>query len=172
MSKLTATAFAFACMGLCSCGDSRTADRHEIPAEFDGVAVTVFSQPGFPPLPERDGFRVHAYPSDGILITSDPMPEGWASDEVVDILADGTEQLLGNSPSSSSRHIHFSASGSRSTQDLPEIEFLFLAIGKNEFTSASYDLAVENAARKVDRAIKTRSEQNAAGQPATRLESK
>lgn len=137
---------------LVGCRDSRTPDQFRIPHEFDGVVVTVFDQPGFPPHQRANGYRIHSYPSDGILITSDQMDEGWARDQILDIYSDGTEKIL-EANEVVGRRVHFSATGSRSREGHPEIEYLLIAVGVDPFTTAAYESAIDRASEKVVRSI-------------------
>ena len=85
---------------LVACEKKRTPERHLISSDYEGVVITIFDPPGFPPLPAKDGFRIHEYPADGIIITSSSQEFGWASDEMLDVLEGGTHR-----PSPFSAHL-------------------------------------------------------------------
>lgn len=70
--------------------NTRRPERHLAPAGFEGVLLTVYDEPGYPSLPVQEGFYIHRYPADGILITSSTQEFGSAKDEFLDFLPDGT----------------------------------------------------------------------------------
>ncbi|MCX8214715.1 MAG: hypothetical protein OTJ97_09495, partial [SAR202 cluster bacterium] len=116
--------------------------------------ITVFNQQGFPELPLVDGFRVHEYPDDGILITSTEQEYGWASDETLDVLEDGTHRRL-STRHSGGRCERFSATGSQSGGDVVEIVYYFKALGSDEYwrnkDAREYDKKKEQAIDKIAR---------------------
>ena len=76
------------------CEKKRIPSLYLIPESYEGVVVTVWGEDGFEPLPEVDGFLVHKYPSDGILITSSEAEFGWAADDCQDLHGDKTRTPL------------------------------------------------------------------------------
>jgi len=121
----------------------------------------VFGQSGFPPLPIEDGFRVHHYPDDGILITSTIQEFGWASDETLDVLKDGTFRRI-SSGNVADRREHFEASGSQEGGGDPKVEYVFKVIGSVKYfdsiDTTEYDRKLEEAIRKLKSLRKKNSE--------------
>jgi len=74
----------------------RPLERHLIPSDYEGVVITIYEQSGFPELPVSDGYRIHEYGEDGILITSSKQEFVSASDEILDILKDGSHRRIGS----------------------------------------------------------------------------
>lgn len=66
---------------LCSCGPSRPAEVYEFPLGFHGDAYVIWSEPGYPPVPIRDGKLILHFASDGVIITSTSNHFGVARDE-------------------------------------------------------------------------------------------
>jgi len=157
-----------AIVALSSCEKKRTPARYLIPADYDGVVITVFNQQGFPELPLVDGFRVHKYPADGILITSSGQEFGWASDETLDVLTDGTHRRL-PTRHSGGRCERFSATGSQSRGGVTELEYYFKAVGSDEYwkdrDGAEYDKKVAEAISKLTHSRQKKSEQSASCNP-------
>lgn len=149
---------------LSSCGKKRTPERHLIPADYEGVVITIYDQAGFPKLPKKDGYRIYQYPEDGILITSSKMELGQASDETFDVLNDGTHRRVtpGNA---GDRREHFSASGSQEGEGGPKIEYAFKVIGSaaywNRIDATEYDRKKDEAIRKLEAIQTKRSEDEA-----------
>ena len=147
-----ALCFMFALICLTGCEKKRTPARYLIPADYEGVVITVFGQPGFPTLPTKDGFRVHDYPDDGVLITSSAQEFGWASDETLDVLKDGTFRRI-SSGNVVDRREHFSASGSQEGGGEPKIEYAFKVIGSVKYwdsiDATEYDRKKEEAVQKL-----------------------
>jgi len=150
---------------LSGCEKKRTPNRYLIPANYEGVVITVFDKQGFPELPLVDGFRVHKYPDDGILITSTEQEFGRASDETLDVLEDGTHRRL-PTRHSGGRCERFSATGSQSGGGLTEIVYYFKAVGSDEYwedkDGREYDKKTAEAIRKLTQTEQTNSEQDAA----------
>ena len=65
------------CLGICGCERKVTIVR-EFPDGFNGAVVVVYSAPGFPALPREHGSRLIRVPADGIVITGEPIYQGWA----------------------------------------------------------------------------------------------
>lgn len=164
-----------AVFALCSCEKKRTPERHLISFDYEGVVITIYDQPEFPELPVRDGYRVYEYPEDGILITSSSLEYGWASDETIDVLGDGTHRRI-PSGNVGDRREHFAASGTQQGGGEPKVEYAFKVIGSidywNRIDATEYDRKKEEAIRKLKASGDNNSEQGGAGQPATRAESK
>ena len=117
---------------LAGCEKQRTPERYLIPSDFEGVVITVFEQEGFPELPSVDGFRVHRYPEDGVLITSSKQEFGWAADEILDVLPDGTTRRL-SSGNIADRRVHFAGTGETARDGVPTIDYRYKAVGTVEF---------------------------------------
>jgi hypothetical protein len=164
-----------AIIGLSSCEKKRTSERHLIPSDYEGVVITIYDQAGFPELAVKDGYRLYEYPKDGILITSSKQEFGWASDETLDVLEDGTHRRI-SSGNVGDRREHFAASGSQKGGGEPKVEYCFKVIGSvnywNGIDATEYDRKKDEAIRKLKRHGNQTSEQCGAGQPATRSESK
>ena len=139
---------------LVGCEKKRTPDRYLIPANYEGVVITVFDQPGFPPLPIEDGFRLHGYPDDGILITSSSQELGWAADETLDVAESGARTPI-PTRHSGGRCERFGGTGSQMVDGLPPIDYYFKAIGGDAYwmdrDAKEYDKKAEEAMRKLQR---------------------
>ena len=138
---------------LAACEKRRTPERHLIPASYEGVVITIYEQQGFAELPMKDGFRVYEYPADGILITSSSQPEdGWASDETLDVLQDGTYRRI-SAGNVEDRREHFAASGYQGGGGEPKIVSAFKVIGSvkywNSIDAKEYDRKKDEAIRKL-----------------------
>lgn len=57
-------------LAIAGCQQAAQDEKFILPQGFEGAAITVYDQEPFPPLPVRNGLRIHRYPSDGILFTS------------------------------------------------------------------------------------------------------
>lgn len=152
-----------AIVSLSSCEKKRTPERHLIPSGYEGVVITIYNQVGFPELPVRDGYRVYEYPEDGILLTSSTPEYGWASDETLDVLDDGTHRRV-SSGNVGDRREHFAASGSQKGGGELKIEYAFKVIGSvdywNRIDASEYDRKKEEAIRKLKAARNKISEQD------------
>jgi hypothetical protein len=145
-----------ALVAVLGCQERRTPARFLIPHDYEGVVITVFGQEGYPELPLVDGFRIHDYPADGILITSSPPEFGWASDEVFDVLADGTYRDLLDKLESGvgARRERFSATGSYSGSRIAgTLQYYYKAVGTEKYwkdrDGKEYDLKIDEAIEKL-----------------------
>ncbi len=146
---------------LVGCEKRRTPARCLVPFAYEGVLVTIFDQVGFPALPTKDGFQIYQFPDDGIIITSSKQEFGWASDETLDVMQDGSYLRI-PSRLSGGRCERFAATGSRTGFGEPEIKFFFMAVGSDEYWKAKgareYDAKVDEAVQKIIRIRNQRSE--------------
>ncbi|MGB0372925.1 MAG: DUF6843 domain-containing protein [Opitutales bacterium] len=151
---------------LFGCDKKRTPSQYLIPSDYEGVVITIFNQPGFPGLPLVDGFRVHEYPDDGILITSSEQEFGWASDEVLDVFEDGTRRRLPVCHSGG-RCERFSATGTHLDVSATEIVFYYKAVGSDEYwegrDAREYDRKREEAVSKIARTKQGNSKEGGTG---------
>lgn len=143
---------------LFGCEKRRTPAKHLILLNFEGVVITVYEQKGFPELPTIDGFRVHTYPDDGILITSSKQEFGWASDKILDVLDGGSNRVIPRKISGE-RVERDSATGTRSGQFVPPLLYYLSAIGSDRYWSnrnaiKEYDKKVEEALAKIKNHLK------------------
>jgi|SRR5690625_69557 len=148
-----------------ACERSRTPERHLIPADYEGVVIVIYGQEGFPELPMKEGYRVFEYPQDGILITSSEPGFGWASDDIVDVLPDGSFRRI-SSGEASDRREHFAAFGSQEAVGEPTIDYGFKVIGSMDYwsgiDSVEYDRKKEDAIRKL-RSLRTQNSEQGTG---------
>lgn len=139
-------------ISLSACEKRRTPVRHLIPAGYEGVVITVYSQKGFPDLPIENGYLVCRYPSDGILITSTPMEFGWAADQTFDVHSDGSWSAISTGDLTDRRE-HFAASGTTHNKGEPRIESSFRVIGSVKYwegiDATEYDRKTTDAVRKL-----------------------
>ena len=151
-------------ISLSACEKRRTPVRHLIPSGFEGIAITVYSQKGFPDLPAENGYIVCRYPSDGILITSSPMEFGWAADQTFDVHSDGSWTPI-STGNMTDRREHFAASGYTQNEGEPKIESSFRVIGSVKFwegiDATDYERKRSDAVRKLINLQKRQSEQAA-----------
>jgi hypothetical protein len=145
-----------AILGLLGCEQKRTPSKYLIPYDYEGVVITVYEQKGYPELPIADGFIIHEYPNDGILITSSEQEFGWASDQVFDVLEDGTYRELKTDieVSGGIRSEHHSYTGSRSGKGIDgTIKYYFKTIGTEEYwedrDAKEFDLKIDEAIKKL-----------------------
>src|SRR5207245_209365 len=54
----------------------------EFPQGFQGQALIVWDESGYPPLPILNRKLIEHFPPDGVIVTSTHSPEGWGKDEV------------------------------------------------------------------------------------------
>ncbi len=134
------------------CEQRRTPAKYLVPSGYEGVVITVYEQEGFPPLPAIDGFSIHKFPADGILITSSKQEFGWASDKTLDVLDGGSTRAIPYSLSGA-RVERFSATGTRSGAHIPTIRYAFKAIGSDAYwrnrNATEYDKKVDEAIAKI-----------------------
>jgi hypothetical protein len=139
-------------IALFSCEKRRTPVRHLIPADYEGVVITVYSQKGFPELPIEDGYLVCRYPEDGILITSSGLEFGRAADQTFDSRPDGSWRPI-TTGNVGDRREHFAASGYTQNEGEPKIESSFRVIGSVEYwdgiDATEYDRKTSEAVRKL-----------------------
>lgn len=139
-------------ISLSACEKRRTPVRHLIPAGYEGVVITIYSQEGFPDLPVENGYLVCRYPSDGILITSSPIESGWAADQTFDVHSDGSWTPI-STGNLTDRREHFAASGISHNKDEPKIESSFRVIGSVKYwegiDATEYDRKTSEAVRKL-----------------------
>lgn len=134
------------------CGQQSAPSKYLIPHDYEGVVVTVYDQAGFPPLPVSDGYIVHRYPPDGILITSSSMEYGRGEVVVEDLLPDGdTRPLPGRL--STGRRERFAATGTSAGYGLVKLNYSFMAVGSDEFwadrNAQEYDSKLKEARKKL-----------------------
>jgi len=148
----------------------RTPERHLIPSDYEGVAITIYEQSGFPELPVSDGYRIHEYAEDGILITSSKQEFGSASDEILDVLKDDTHRRIGSGSAGDRRDHDTYTSGSLERDGEPNIGFAVKVIGSvdywNGFVMTEYDRKLEEAIRKLE-SCRTQGSEQAHGDPPT-----
>lgn len=158
-------AIIIALIALSSCEKRRTPVRHLIPADYEGVVITIYSQKGFPELPTEDEYLVCRYPSDGILITSSQREFGWAADQTFDVHSDGYWSPV-RSGNTSDRREHFAASGTTQNEGEPKIESSFQVVGSVKYwegiDATEYDRKRSEAVRKLIKLQNKDREQNAA----------
>jgi len=151
-------------LALSSCEKRRTPVRHLIPAGYEGVVITVYSQEGFPELPIENGYLVCRYPSDGILITSSQLQLGWAADQTFDVHNDGSWSPI-RTGNIDDRREHFSASGTTHKDGEPKVISSFRVIGSvkymNSIDATEYDRKTSAAVRKLLDLKQMKSEQDA-----------
>jgi hypothetical protein len=135
MSRVLCLAFALVC--LASCEKKGTPARFLISADYEGPVITVFGQPGFPALPIRDGFQVHKYPEDGILITSSAWEVPRASDETLEVLKDGSLRRI-NSGDGAGRRERYSEFGSLEGGGHPKFDYIYKIISSVHYTEAEF----------------------------------
>ena len=139
-------------IALSACEKRRTPVRHLIPAAYEGVLITVYSQTGFPELPIEDSYIVCRYPLDGILITSSQMEYGWAADQTFDVQSDGSWSPI-STGNTTDRREHFAASGTTHNKGEPKILSSFRVIGSVKYwegiDATEYDRKTSDAVRKL-----------------------
>ena len=140
---------------LLGCEKTRSPELFLIPADYEGVVITVWNQPGFPPLTEENGHLVQNYPDDGIIITSTPREFGVARDETFDVHSDGSREFR--------RVARFGASGESSLPEEPNIQYSYQAFGSDDYwkdkDAKEYDQKVKEAKDKLLLLRNQRSEQ-------------
>jgi hypothetical protein len=169
--------FAFALVCLAGCEKKGTPARFLIPADYEGPVITVFGQPGFPALPTKDGFQIHNYPEDGILITSSAREIPQASDETLEVLKDGSLRRI-NSGDGAGRRERYSEFGSLEAGGHPQFDYIYKIISSVHYTGdgnavRERDRKHADAVRKLNLKPlqKSTSEPGGAGQPAGSPES-
>ena len=123
--------------------------KYLIPSDFEGIAMTVYSQEGFPELPVVAGYLVQEYPADGILITCSEPEFGAAADQTLDVLPDGTYRRLPGLHREE-RSDRFSATASISGGEGPALSFYYKIIGTEEYERSMGDGVVE---ARIDEAV-------------------
>lgn len=153
--RLIFLALFLAVMAAGGCEKRRTPSRFLIPHDYEGVVITVYEQTGFPPLPIVDGYRVHRYPIDGVLITSSSMESGRGKDLVEDLLPNGDKQRLPGKFSTGRRE-RGSSTGSSAGFGLPTLTYLNIAIGTDEYwakrDAREFEEKLEEARNKIKQA--------------------
>jgi hypothetical protein len=103
-------------------------------------------------VPSKDGFWIHEYPADGIIITSSSQEFGWASDEILDVLEDGTHRPI-SSGNLGGRTERFSESGFEAGGGEPRIVFALKVIGDDDYwkriDATEYDRKTDEAKQKI-----------------------
>ena len=139
-------------MLLTSCRKQRMPERHVVPSSYEGVVITIYNQKGFPELPVENGYLLFEYPEDGIIITSSAISYGWASDQTLDALPDGTRHHFNNGHAKDRRE-HFAASGTHSTGGNVTLEYAFRVVGSQTYyqsiDASAYDAKVAEAEEKL-----------------------
>ena len=162
MRKRALTMLAVAWL-LPGCG-TRTPVKYLIPSSYEGVVVVLFDQPGFPAIPNQDGYLVYSFPDDGIIITSSKPQYGRAADQFLDVLPDGSHRMIPYRDGGG-RCERFSATGSRSVLGEREFVYCFTAIGSDAYWQGKdgreYDRKIEEA-MKLARSSRQKSEQDGA----------
>jgi len=173
--EITILAFSLlaASVSFVGCKERRTPVRYLVPSTYEGVLVTLFDQPGFPPLANEDGFVICDFPDDGIIITSSKQEYGWAADELLDVLPDGSRRRI-PSKGDGGRRERFSATGSTSGYGRATVVYRFTAIGSDAYwqgkDAKEHDRKIEEAFQKLEREQKKRSgEDKAANRNTSRL---
>jgi hypothetical protein len=150
---------------LTACEKKRTSERHLIPANYEGVVIAIYGQAGFPKLPMKDGYQVFEYPKDGILITSSQPEFGWAPDETLDVLPDGTYRQI-SSGNVADRRMHFGSFGSEKVGGVLKLAYAFRVIGSVKYwesiDATEYDRKIKEAKEKLAKLRTDNSEQGVA----------
>jgi hypothetical protein len=150
------------------CENRRTPSKYITPSGYSGVVLTIYGQSGYPTLPRVDGYIVHSYPEDGILITSDSMQYGWAPDLTEEILEDGSTRQLSESESGE-RNVLSKQSGSQSGPNTFDLVYSGRIIGDSKSITnlgpSVYEAKISEAVQKLESA---KGEQSA-GENASRL---
>jgi len=155
--------FVLALVCLTGCGKKRTPTRHLIPADYEGAVITLFGQPGFPALPTKDGFRVHGYPEDGILITSSAREIPQKSDETLQALKDGGFRRI-SSGEGGGRRERYSEFGSLESGGVPKFDYIYKVIGSVPYSGDGNAIRDRDQKHK-DAVVKLKSLQKATGEP-------
>jgi len=92
MSGRRLTQIALALLAEISFSSCRSTPVHvlEFPAAFEGSAIIVWAQPGYPPLPSEDHKLIFRFPSDGVLITSTAQSRSSFKERVFYVDASGS----------------------------------------------------------------------------------
>jgi len=83
--------------------------RYLVPIGYEGTLITVFNRPGYPTLPVKEGFAIHEYPENGIIITSSSPVAGLGTGETIDSSLDGTKRILSTNEISGRRVLCYSS---------------------------------------------------------------
>lgn len=69
-----------------------TSERYILSTGYRGAVFVIYQQPGSPPLPREGRARLLEIPSSGVLLTSEPLTEGWKDPEVFMLDSMGARQ--------------------------------------------------------------------------------